>query len=69
MPELLNASKALLNSVDHLPDQEWISISAYLAPELEQMAKAIEWAERPVPGWVRYSESKRSGEDSARMSV
>ncbi len=40
---VFETSQALLNAIDvHLPDNTWIEVTATLAPELEQLGKAVE---------------------------
>lgn len=45
MIELLETSSALLNAIEVLPDNTWIEVTAHLAPELEQMKRAIKLTE------------------------
>ena len=51
---LLETSKALLDAVDAMPDNEWNSCSAYCAPELEQLGRAIKLTEENIEAVEKF---------------
>ena len=48
MTDLLEAANALVRSIDALPDVTWIETTAHVAPELEQLARAIKLTEEQI---------------------